>query len=273
VGENSAIAWCDHTFNPWWGCVEQTEGCKNCNARAWAHRMGFDVWGKDAPRRFFGEAHWDEPLKWNEKARKAGKRARVFCGSMCDVMEDRPDLEAPRRRLWQMIRRTIKLDWLLCTKLPQHYRMFLPVEWLETPQVNVWLLTTVENERNLWRARRLLQVPAVVRGISYEPALGPIDFSALLRPIPEMGAEDSLDWIIFGGESGWPEIARPCSVEWARQTIHDCRIARVPVFVKQLGSFPVDEDGNEIKLKDAKGANPDEWPEDLRVREFPEVIC
>src|ERR1700704_5109229 len=82
MAKNSHIEWTHHTFNPWWGCKKVSPACDNCYAELWAKRMGHQLWGTDAPRRFFGDAHWREPLKWNEEAGLAGHRERVFCASM-----------------------------------------------------------------------------------------------------------------------------------------------------------------------------------------------
>lgn len=102
------------------------------------------------------------------------------------------------------------------------------------------------------------------------------------------GTDSKIDWVIVGGESG--PNARPCRVEWIRAIVQQCRAAGVPCFVKQLGSNP---EGNELwqptgrlrrdkagNLKaiqlartiiDRKGGAIGEWPEDLRVREFPKA--
>ncbi len=85
--------------------------------------------------------------------------------------------------------------------------------------------------------------------------------------------------MIIGGESAQPgQPARPFDVEWARSTIRQGRAAGVPVFVKQMGSNPVGwlppEDEHHVDppaLYDRAGADPLEWPEDLRVREFPDL--
>lgn len=273
MGEITGIAWCDHTFNPWWGCVERSEGCDNCYAREMANRFAPGLWGKDAGRRFFGDKHWNEPLRWDRKATLAGVRRRVFSGSMCDIMEDRRDLDAARARLFLTVESTPNLDWLFCTKLPQNYRRLLPAEWLRNPRRNVWGLTTVENQQNVWRAHELLLTPLVIRGISYEPALGPLDWSGLhLKPatlgdaagFPDHNGTDGhagIHWPIIGGESG--AGARRFELAWARAAIARCQEAGVPVFMKQLGS------NCEIPTRHAAGADPNEWPEDLRVREFP----
>src|SRR5258707_9636158 len=101
--EDTKIQWTDHTFNPWWGCTRVSPGCAHCYADTWAKRTGHNVGGGDAPRRFFGVKHWNEPRAWNQSAAKRGTRPRVFCASMADVFEDRRDLDQPRRQLWQLI--------------------------------------------------------------------------------------------------------------------------------------------------------------------------
>jgi len=86
--KNSKIEWCDHTFNPWWGCAKVSPGCAHCYAESLAKRTGNAVWGHESPRRFFGDSHWNEPLKWDAAAKAEGRRKRVFCASMADVFED-----------------------------------------------------------------------------------------------------------------------------------------------------------------------------------------
>lgn len=95
----------DYTFNPWWGCTRVSPGCDHCYAEALDARTGGAHWGKDIPRRTFGDKYWARPLKWDADARKAGERAHVFCASMADVF----DAEAPEgqlERLWALVRRT-----------------------------------------------------------------------------------------------------------------------------------------------------------------------
>lgn len=77
MAQNSSIEWTDHTFNPWWGCSKVSPACNNCYAELWAKRMGHRVWGGAAARRFFSDAHWQEPRAWNEDARIARRRRRV----------------------------------------------------------------------------------------------------------------------------------------------------------------------------------------------------
>src|SRR3990167_2440861 len=117
-------------------------------------------------------------------------------------------------------------------------------------------------------------------------ALGPVDFEEWLQDgIPtekQMKSERAMDYIrhgspridqiIIGGESG-PK-ARPFDLQWARGAISKCKAAGVPVFLKQLGSKPFRYAGQhghlDLHLTDRKGGNMNEWPEDLKIREFPD---
>src|SRR5262249_55490232 len=145
-----------------------------------------------------------------------------------DVMERRPDLDQPRKRLFKLIEDTPHLDWLLLTKRPQEYSKLLPKEWLAKPRPNVWLMTTCESQEYIWRIETLLKAPAVVHGVSMEPLLGPItlptDFLKLGRSA----------WVIVGGESGQSGI-RPTEIEWFRDIRDQCVGARLPFFFKQWG--------------------------------------
>jgi len=82
MGESTGISWTDATFNPVWGCTKVSPGCDHCYAETFDKRVGGNHWGKGAPRRLFGDAHWNEPLKWNKKAENEGRTLKVFCGSM-----------------------------------------------------------------------------------------------------------------------------------------------------------------------------------------------
>jgi len=239
VGANSGIEWTHHTFNPWWGCTRVSPACDHCYAETWAKRCGLNIWGKDAERRFFGDKHWNEPLKWDRAATLAGERHRVFCSSMADVMEA-GSFDEPRRMLYNLIEKTPHLDWLLLTKRPQNFQRFLRPLWFTCPPPNVWILTTVESQEFMWRVEALLEVPAIVHGVSYEPALGPVDFSPYL-PNPSIRRSldgrtlPSLAWIIGGGESG--PGARPPHPDWFRAVRDDCAEAGVPFLLKQWGEY------------------------------------
>jgi protein gp37 len=226
MGKNSKIEWTDHTFNPWWGCTKVSEACKNCYAEAWSKRVGQKVWGPKADRRFFGEKHWLEPIKWNADARTDHRRRRVFCASMADVFEDRRELDPWRHKLWDLIEITPHLDWLLLTKRPE--LVTKSVRWEVNWPTNVWLGTTIEDQESaVSRLPHLSRVPAAVRFISAEPLLGPLDIRSWL--------ETTIDWVITGGESG-PK-ARPSSPSWFRELLNQCVAADVPFHFKQWGDW------------------------------------
>lgn len=205
------------------------------------------LWGGDAPRRFFGDNHWREPLRWNADAAKTGTRTRVFCASMADVFEPRKDLDPWRAKLWDLIERTPHLDWLLLTKRPGHIKNVYP--WVREPRENVWLGTTVENQR--WancRIDRLATVPARVRFLSCEPLLSTIDLT------PWLG-EGLVNWIIAGGESGG--AARPTHANWVRSLRDQCEAHAVPFHFKQWGQWSPSANsehvGRSVKLRDESG--------------------
>jgi protein gp37 len=195
VTTGSKIEWCDHTFNPWWGCARVSPGCRFCYAERDARRYGHQVWGRHGPRRLLSEANWRLPLRWDRDAERAGVPALVFCASMADVFEDHPQVVEPRQRLWRLIEDTPHLRWLLLTKRPENVPEMVP--WATAWPEQVWLGTSVETQRYaLQRIPRLLEVSGVrVRFLSCEPLLGPLELSAWL-------AQRAVDWVIAGGESG-----------------------------------------------------------------------
>lgn len=243
MAKNSKIEWTTHTFNPWWGCVKMSPACKFCYAESWAKRLGKDIWGIGANRRFFGDRHWAEPLAWNKAAIKAGVRPRVFCASMADVFEGRRDLDQHRMRLWQLIEDTPGLDWLLLTKRPDLAHELTPWE-NEWPR-NVWIGTTTENQE--WADERLpalAALPARVRFISAEPLLGPVKLGNWAQDI---------DWVITGGESG--PNARPSSPSWFHALLNECMAADIPFHFKQWGDWAPGQGLNLAKARESRAVD------------------
>lgn len=252
MSKNTKIEWATHTFNCWWGCIEVSPACDNCYARTFAKRTGHDVWGPagETGRRFFGDKHWAEPLKWNADAARLGERHRVFCASMADVFEQNAALDAERGRLWALIEATPQLDWLLLTKRPQNIRRMVPPGWLETPRPNVWYGTTVENQHYAdQRIPILLAVPAVVRFLSMEPLLGPVELSDVTKrsdAVQQLGtpAMSGIHWVITGGESG-PHF-RPADPDWYRSLRDQCVAAGVAFHFKQWSGLNPKALGREL---------------------------
>lgn len=304
MAEMTKIQRCDHTFNPWMGCAKVSPGCANCYAEMSTPSRSFGIkWGKGQPRQRTSASNWKEPLRWNRQAAGGdGKRPRVFCASLADWLDDEVPIEW-LADLLKLIHDTPNLDWLLLTKRPENwYRRVSLVDgemaesWIDcidmpergTIPENVWIGTTTEDQQRAdERIPELLKIPARVRFLSVEPILGFVDFGLWLKA--KFGRLDEnfqevvkpaqqLHWVIVGGESG--SKARPCNVDWIRITVRQCRSAGVACFVKQLGAniimdgpFGEDRELHEIQLstKHPKGGDVDEWPEDLRVREFPAV--
>jgi protein gp37 len=250
--EYTKIEWSHHTFNPWGGCDRVSEGCANCYAAILAERFPdlHGTWGPDGDRIVHGDDYWQQPLKWDRSARRDGQRHRVFCASMADIFEDRPDLVEPRARLFTLIDQTPHLDWLLLTKRPQNILQMWPDS---RRRANVWLGTSTENQSRLderWPSLQACRHLSPVLYLSLEPLLGPV-----ILPV-------GIDWAIIGGESG--AKARPFDPDWVRNFLRQCSTLGIPPFVKQLGRNPVG-----LHRTAHNGTSPDLWPEDIRVRHFP----
>lgn len=274
MAQDTKIQWADHTWNPWRGCAKISEGCANCYAAAMSVRNPkvLGTWGVDGERPLGNAAYWRQPYAWDRQATDAGERRRVFCGSLMDFWEDRPDLVDPRYRALDAAYDCTKLDWLFLSKRPQNalplLRRHYPAFWGAMRRQSVhnwWFGCTVESYRRaVERIPVLCEIPARVRFLSCEPLLEPLDLSPWLE-------KGGIHWVIVGGESNQGgEKARPFDLEWAEEIVEQCRQHGVACFVKQMGSRPVAA-GLGLKLKDRHGGDWDEWPDWMRVRQVPKA--
>jgi hypothetical protein len=203
-----------------------------------------------------------------------------------------------RRDLFATIDACQHLRFLLLTKRPGNVRrtwgtmpsIFAGVEIPEMPRPNVALIASISDQATadamiplLLECRDLVPI----LGVSYEPAIGPVKFRRdWLWEFDENGSRDvgaevgrsPIDWVIVGGESG--HNARPFIMDWGISVIQQCRAAGVPVFMKQVGSNPMINADVSAKgigtsvwgpIKDSKGGVTEEWPIDLRVRQFQDM--
>lgn len=307
----TTVEWADFTFNPWIGCQRVSPGCEHCYAESYAKRVGHGstkpaLWGPEAERRVTSGANWRQPLRWNNQSAIAmdhgamDRPVRVFCASLADVFEDRPELAEPRSRLFGLIKATRHLDWLLLTKRPENAeRLWRAAQeafertddpWGETWRPNTWLGTTVEDQRRAdERIPHLLAVPAAVRFLSCEPLLGPVDLrrwlicstcggcgavtqehdyaSETIGCHDCMGERSPINWVIAGGESG--PGARPTHPAWARSLRDQCAEAGVPFLFKQWGEWAPAVDvphemqrwGKKAAGRELDGRTWDEFPE------------
>ena len=292
MGSATGIAWTHHTANFWMGCQRVSPGCEHCYAEAMVTgRMGLPVWGPPSttPRQR-AKAIWKDVVKWDRAAREAGVRRRCFVSSLADIFEDHPQVAPWRGEALELLATLTSLDVQLLTKRPQHIRAMVPPSWLQSAPdragvwrpgwpAHVWVGCTVEDQRRAAeRIPHLLAVPAAVRFLSCEPLLDRVDLTRWLVPRATTTARNDpgrcgIQWVICGGESG-PK-ARPYDLAWARALLAQCREAGVPAFHKQMGDHAVrgieDPDVVSPRLRFAAhhGADPIEWPRDLRVQEFP----
>jgi len=278
----SKIQWTDRTWNPVRGCSIVSPGCVNCYAMKQAHRFGGPGKAYEGlTKQTSAGPQWtgrireltgalEEPFSWR-------KPTRVFVNSMSDLFHEGVDFNFIAA-VWRAMAQNQRHTFQILTKRPA--RMLEFTQWMagedhisiaEWPR-NVWLGVSAEDQQRAdERIPLLLQTPAAVRFVSAEPLLGQIDF-VTGGEVTEVGhinwlrglkgsdsAIPALDWIIVGGESG--PRARVGDGAWIRSIVSQCQSAHVPVFVKQMGTRP--------HLRDRKGGDPSEWPEDLRVREFP----
>lgn len=275
MSENTKIEWCDHTFNPWTGCMKVSPACDHCYAEGWSKRAGEKVgkWGPGAPRVRTTPANWNLPKRWNVQAdafmAQRGRRQRVFCASLADVFDNAVEPQW-RADLFDLIASTPALDWLLLTKrIGNAWKMMadacgVSVASARLPLPNVWLGATIVNQEEADRdIPKLLAVPACVRFLSMEPLLGQVNLAKLNNPgplhqsgafinalrggtwgeVPTTGERlrithsplDTVDWVIVGGESG--PGARPMHPDWARSLSDQCRAAGVPFLFKQWGEW------------------------------------
>mgnify|MGYP001599049480 FL=1 len=272
------IAWCDSTCNPAMGC----DGCElpKCYARLLVGRYaGQTGWPAsfDKPELFLDRIK--KALKWPDLTGKDrpdkpwldGKSRHIF---WCDLGEPfDPQLPEDWLAPYLPMLSDSPHVHIFCTKRPDRARLFF--ERHRSPR-NLILLTTVTSDATQKRAWDLLSVPVFTRGLSLEPLIGPVDLDKYELLCKEWRRGFTigtyLDWVIVGGESG--PGARPCRVEWIRSVVEQCAAASVPIFIKQMGSYWARVENASIESweqVDRKGSDPDQWLDDLRVRQMPEV--
>lgn len=303
------IQWTDETWNPTRGCSKVSDGCRNCYAMRQAHRFSgpgqpYEGLTRTVPGK---GPQWTgkvvtvpemltAPFRWR-------KPRRVFVDSMSDLFHT----EVPREfidRVFAVMALCPQHTFQILTKRPERMadytqRRYMPGalndaarlhslaprRYMTAPSIeawplpNVWLGISAEQQGEYeCRIGSLARTLAAVRFVSAEPLLGPIDFGLLGACPADWGVgydavRSYVHWIILGGESG--PGARPCRVDWIRDGVRQCSEAGVAAFVKQLGSnacvnVMTDSLADVHPVRDRKGGDPAEWPEELMVREFPE---
>lgn len=158
--------------------------------------------------------------------------SKVFTCSWSDWFHK--DADAWRPEAWEIVKQRPGVIFQIVTKRTERIAECLPADWGDG-YPNVWLIATVENQKYAdIRIPELLDVRAVVYGLSCEPLLGPIDLPHAFD-IEERFDARTIDWVIAGGESG-PD-SRPTHPGWIRSLRDQCQAASVPFFFKQWGDW------------------------------------
>jgi protein gp37 len=250
----SKIEWCTYSHNFWHGCKKLGTECAACymyRDKKKSNQSGSNIYR-------LSDAAFYKPLYIKEGG-------LIFTCSYSDFFIE--DADNWREDAWDVIRRTPWHIWLILTKRPERIEKCLPHDW-GNGWPNVWLGVSIGVQDSFHRALTLSNIPASIRFISGEPLLEELDF------LIEMGGKriiDSFQWVILGGESGdesGPYKYRQCKVDWFERAIGDLQsLDHVKIFVKQLGSHL----RKEMNLRDRFGGEMKEWPEGLKIREFPET--
>lgn len=289
MGDRSKIEWTDASWTPirarrWglpegepdrgimdgtktgWHCEHVTDACRFCYAESINRRLGTGLDFKPGHRKdietFLDETMLLTPLRW--------KRPRmVFVCSMTDLFADFVSDEMIDR-MFAVMAMAPQHTFQVLTKRPKRMRDYIQSKCHKTPQwveiegarvllpyeggwpTYIWLGTSVHDQASADEfVPLLLDTPAAVRFVSYEPALSywyPESTPSLQEGINCLYGSPKLDWVIAGGESG-PK-ARFADPAWFRSTRDQCKAANVRFFMKQMSKkAPI--------------------PEDLMVREFP----
>jgi protein gp37 len=322
MGNHTKIQWCDSTVNPTTGCdgcelwslipeLGRFGGScysgpyhENRMAKALPHLYAPDFTEvRLVPGRMAKAAAWSD-LTGTDRPDKPwlnGMPRTIFVADMGDLFSKAVTFEYLREELIDvaMSEKGRRHIWMLLTKRPA--RMVEFARWLGERGVdwpnNVWAGTSVTGHASLKRVAKLLEHPAAVRYVSVEPLVEDIGFPMEFFGYGDTGstkhhkrfspiADRGIDLLIVGGESDQPgQRGRPFDIAWARKFIEVARETPLKVFVKQLGSSPIDsaiqrnwtnvtsEDTHYhgIPLKDGHGGDMAEWEPALRVRQMPPV--
>ncbi|MEX2604778.1 MAG: phage Gp37/Gp68 family protein, partial [Gracilimonas sp.] len=225
------------TWNPVTGCSKVSQGCKFCYAEVMSRRlkaMGLEKY-KNGFKVTIHPDTLDEPYSW--------KKSRVvFVNSMSDLFHEDVPIDFIQE-VFRVMKENPRHVFQILTKrteLMLEYDQAGLLDWAD----NIWMGTSVEDERVMQRIDTLRQTKAHTKFLSCEPLIG---------PLPNMNLS-GIDWVIVGGESG--HNPRPMKAEWVIDIKEQCKEADVPFFFKQWGGRNKKKNGRKLLKK-----NWDEMPE------------
>ena len=210
----SSIEWTEMTWNPTTGCSKISAGCKYCYAEVMTRRlqaMGIDKY-KDGFAVRMHEDALDIPYTWK-------KPKVVFVNSMSDLFHPEVPVEF-MHKVFAVMNDTPQHTYQVLTKrserLNELHHLF---NWTS----NIWMGVSVENEKVIHRIDDLRNTSAMIKFLSCEPLIGPLENMNL----------QNIDWVIAGGESG--RKARPMAEAWVVDIMQQCQEQNVSFFFKQWG--------------------------------------
>jgi len=210
----SEIAWTDQTWNPTHGCSKVSAGCDNCYAERISRQYEHTdhEWTNEHASDNVNERpdKLEEPYHLNEPS-------RIFVNSMSDLFHSEISADYIRE-VFAVMRNCPHHVFQILTKRPGRAR-YMELDW----PPNVWMGTSVEDERVAERVEILRDCPAETLFVSFEPLIGPVGDVDL----------SGYDWAIVGGESGPDDVRREMDHEWAREILKQCRRDDVAYFFKQ----------------------------------------
>ncbi len=232
-GKMSKIPWTERTWNPYAGCTKISDGCKNCYAERMAKRlaaMGQEKYlGVTDKNGWTGRFCVPDDKLLNEPMRRK-KPTMYFVGSMGDMFHNHLKDAMSQIQVFEVMKNCPQHTFQILTKRPLNmFEFFEANPDLLTP--NIWLGTTVEDPKYLFRIGTLLMIKAAVHFVSIEPMLKRIELQKDHKYLWHNGGK-CLDWVIAGCESG--PGRRPSQVEWFRSLKNQCVDAGVPFFLKQM---------------------------------------
>lgn len=270
----TGIQWTDYSWNIARGCDKVDEDCKFC----YMYRESLGNTRYNPRQVVRTKTVFTLPLKVKEPS-------KIFTCSLTDFFHE--SIDSYRNEAWDIIRKCPQHTFQILTKRPERIKDNLPADW-GTGWKNVWLGTSIGSDKGIPRALELVKLRKIahVLFLSLEPLHSHLSFRWAYWPA-ERRLEDfrgvphrvvnqhellmNIDWAIIGGESGNENGKygyRPCQLAWIEELITQCKAAGTAVFVKQLGTYLA----KKLYHNDRHGGDISEFPEHLRIREFPTLI-
>lgn len=213
----SSIEWTELTWNPTTGCSKISAGCKFCYAEIMTRRlkaMGQSKYSAGFKKVQIHPHELKRPYTWK-------KPSIVFVNSMSDLFHPEVPVQFIKK-VFEVMKDNPQHTFQVLTKRAERLFELDELNLLDWSE-NIWMGTSVEDERVLERVKFLSKTKAQTKFLSCEPLIGPLGDLRL----------NNIDWVIVGGESG--HTPREIKDEWILEIKEKCKKAKVPFFFKQWG--------------------------------------